>query len=290
MTTVFERPQTSIDVSAFAPRPPMFHHKPLQIGDDTYLIRYAHGEGEAPLFVYVNSMVILGEEPVIVDTGTVNNRENWLNDVFSLVDPEEVRWVFISHDDHDHVGNLCEVMALCPNATLISSWFQVERLGGDLSLPLDRMRWVDDGGSFGSGERVFKAIRPPLFDSPTTRGLYDPKTGVYWAADSFATLITQPMDDVSGLAADEWRQNFTIVNVANSPWVEMVNPVPFNARLHALEKLGITAIGGAHTPAIVGDQVDAAIQLMYEMPGQPLPQLPGQETLEQILAQMAGQS
>ena len=126
MTMTISRPelQTNIDVSAFAPRPPMTHHEPLKIADDTYVIRAALNEGAGPMFAYVNSMLVLGEEPAIIDTGIVGNRESWLNDVFSLVDPRDVRWVFISHDDHDHVGNLPEVMALCPNATLVSSWFQ----------------------------------------------------------------------------------------------------------------------------------------------------------------------
>ena len=31
-------------------------------------------------------MVILGEEPIIVDTNTVSNRTDFLNDVFGLVD------------------------------------------------------------------------------------------------------------------------------------------------------------------------------------------------------------
>ena len=70
-----------------------------------------------PLFVYLNSMVILGEEPMIVDTGTPANREQWLKDVFSLVEPEDVRWIFLSHDDVDHTGNLDEAMTACPNAS-----------------------------------------------------------------------------------------------------------------------------------------------------------------------------
>ena len=62
-----------------------------------------------------------GEEPMIVDTGTPANREQWLEDVFGLVEPEDVRWVFLSHDDVDHTGNLDSVMERCPNATLVSA-------------------------------------------------------------------------------------------------------------------------------------------------------------------------
>ena len=83
----FQIDPSKIDVSAYAPRPPVFRHEPLKVAEDTFLIRQTSGEGEAPIFAYINSLVITGTEPVIVDTGMVNNRKEWLNDVFSLVDP-----------------------------------------------------------------------------------------------------------------------------------------------------------------------------------------------------------
>jgi flavorubredoxin len=82
-----------------------------------------------PLFVYINSMVILGKEPVIVDTGTPANRKQWLDDVFSLVEPEDVRWIFLSHDDVDHTGNLDEALTARPNARWCATgrWSNVSR-------------------------------------------------------------------------------------------------------------------------------------------------------------------
>ena len=65
-------------------------------------------------FVPVCSMVIRGAEPVIVDTGAPVHRESWLDQVLSLVDPQDVRWIFLSHDDTDHLGNLNEMLELCP--------------------------------------------------------------------------------------------------------------------------------------------------------------------------------
>ena len=69
-------------------------------------------------FVGVHSMVIRGAEPVIVDTGASLLHRAWLDHTFSVVEPSDVRWVFISHDDHDHIGNLDTVLELCPHATL----------------------------------------------------------------------------------------------------------------------------------------------------------------------------
>lgn len=290
MTMTISRSETlgNIDVSAYAPRPPRFHHEPLKVADDTYLIRATFGEGEAPQFVYVNSLVVLGSEPAIIDTGTVNNRKQWLDDVFSLVDPRDVRWVMISHDDHDHVGNLPEVMALCPNATLVSSWFQVERLAGDLSLPPTRMQWREDGYKLDAGDREFAFVRPPVFDAPTTRGFYDTKTGVYWAGDCFAAPSTIPSDDVSVYNSEEWRQGFNMFQLAISPWISMVDAVKYNGAIKRVADLDPTVIVGAHSPAILGEYVTSAIDMLYDLPQAPMPQLPGQETLDMIVAQILG--
>ena len=72
----------------------------------------------APVIVPLNSMVIRGKEPVVVDTGFAHSRDEFLADVFSVVEPEDIRWVFISHDDVDHTGNLNALMEAAPNATL----------------------------------------------------------------------------------------------------------------------------------------------------------------------------
>lgn len=290
MTMTISRPETldNIDVSAYAPIPSPFRHEPLKVAEDTYLIRSTFGEGQAPIFVYVNSLVVLGKEPAIIDTGTVANRKQWLDDVFSLVDPKDVRWIMLSHDDHDHTGNLAETLALCPNATLVTSWFQMERLAGDLSVPPMRMQWSEDGYSLDAGDRTFGFVRPPIFDSPTTRGFYDSKTGVYWAGDSFAAPSTVPSDDVSIYHPEEWRQGFNDFQLAISPWVHLADAVKFNQTVKRIADLDPRVIVSAHTPAITGEYVTSAIDMMYDVPEAPTPQLPNQETLDMIKAQFLG--
>lgn len=142
--------------------------EPHRIADDTWVIGQLHKPPGAPVGVFLNSMVIRGSEPIIVDTGTMLNREQWMADAFSLVELEDVGWIFLSHDDHDHVGNLLPVMEAAPNATLVTSWFSLERQSGDYELPLDRVRWVNNGEYFDAGDRRLTAITPPMFDAPTT--------------------------------------------------------------------------------------------------------------------------
>ena len=148
-----------------------------------------------------------------MDTGTPANREQWLADVFSLVEPDDVRWVFLSHDDVDHSGNLEQVMTACPNARLVCNWAMVERHTNCFNFPLERCRWIMHDESFSIGDRTLHAVRPPVFDSPTTRGLFDPTTGVYWAVDTFATPLPDPNMGIADLDPDFWQFGLHVVRV-----------------------------------------------------------------------------
>ena len=191
-------------MTIFAPLAPPTYFEPTKVAEDTWVIHQVQPALGQPLFVYLNSMVIRGAEPMIVDTGTPANREQWLKDAFSIVDPADVRWVFLSHDDVDHTGNLDEVMAACPNATLVCNWAMVERHTNCFDFPLQRCRWVMDGESLDIGDRTLLAMRPPVYDSPTTRGLFDPTTGVYWASDAFATPLPDPQMGIGDLDPEFW--------------------------------------------------------------------------------------
>ena len=75
-------------MTTFAPIAPTTYVPPTEVAPETFVIHQVQPALGQPLFVYINSMVILGKEPVIVDTGTPANREQWLKDVFSLVEPD----------------------------------------------------------------------------------------------------------------------------------------------------------------------------------------------------------
>jgi len=57
--------------TTFAPLAPTIPVPPAKIADDTWLIHSVQPALGEPLFVYLNSLLILGDEPMIVDTGTI---------------------------------------------------------------------------------------------------------------------------------------------------------------------------------------------------------------------------
>lgn len=255
---------------------------PQRIAPDTWLVTELF-PGAPGAHVPVHSLVLTGDQPVIVDTGTSLNRHAWTEAVWSIVDPRDVRWVFLSHDDHDHVGNLMETMAACPNATLVSNWFTVERMAGDLPLPRHRMRWVNDGESFDAGDRTLFAVRPPVFDSPTTRGLFDPRSGTYWGADAFASMLLPGVTEADELPSDFWEEVFVEMNCQIAPWHHLLDEAKFAALLGRLSAMEATTVVGAHGAVLRGPLIERAYELLARLPQQPEVQFPGQSLLDQLL-------
>ena len=272
----------------FAPICPTIPAPPTKIAADTYVIQSVQEALGQPLFVYLNSMVILGKEPMIVDTGTVANRKQWLQDVFALVEPKDVRWIYLSHDDVDHSGNLEQVMEACPNARLVCNWAMVERHTNCFDFPLERCQWVMDGESLDIGDRTLVALRPPVYDSPTTRGLFDPTTGVYWAVDTFATPLPDYTMGVGDLDPEFWDFGMAMFAFgAVSPWLSLVDPKKYSTYVDRIQSLDITTIAACHSPVIEGPLIEKAFAHVRELPTVDAPPLPDQSVLDQIIAASA---
>ena len=274
--------------TAFAPLRPTISVPPTQIAKDTHVIHSVQEALGQPLFVYINSMVILGKEPMIVDTGTIAGREQWLEDAWGLVDPNDVKWVFLSHDDVDHTGNLEQVMEACPNAKLICNWAMVERHTNCFNFPIDRCHWTMDGETIDVGDRELVALRPPIYDSPTTRGLFDPSTGVYWSVDTFATPLPDYKMQVADLDEEFWHFGMTLFQMgAVSPWVAMCDEAKYNAYVDRTQSLDIKTIAACHTPVLEGEFIDRAFAHVRTLPSAECPPMPDQNVLNEIVAASA---
>jgi hypothetical protein len=164
--------------------------------------------------------------------------------------------------------------------------FSLQRMAGDggLSVPLDRVLLRNDGESFRAGERDLVAVRPPVYDSPTTRGLFDTRSGVYWASDAFCAAVPHPVDDVNELDRDFFVQSFLDLHGTLSPWTEWLDPTRYQAHLDRIAALGARSVASAHGPTLRGVQVDWTLGLLSSLPGRtPVTDLSHQD-LEAMLA------
>jgi flavorubredoxin len=255
---------------------------PLRVADETFVLPTPFPIPGFGVF-YINAMVIRGQEPILVETGAPVFRDEYLQTAFSLVDPQDVRWIFLSHDDRDHSGNIMQVLAACPNARLVTNFVGLGRMTEEFDLPPRRVYFVNDGESFNVGDRTLAAIRPPYYDSPATRGLWDASTGVYFAADAFGAVVQEEAEDVADVPADVYTEGFNWFNRANHPWHEVTDAAKVNAVVDRIRRLEPEVIVSVHGPTAHGrsDQLCAMLSEITNM--DPLV-LPTQAEFEHSLA------
>jgi flavorubredoxin len=259
---------------------------PYRVADETFVVPWILEAPPVGLFC-MNSLVIRGREPMIVDTGSPANRDEWLKNVWSLVDPQDVRWIFLSHDDRDHAGNLLPVLAACPNATLLTNWFSIGRMAEEWMTPLDRCRFLNDGERLEVGDRTVTAVRPPVFDNPTTRGLFDDRTGVYWSVDTFALPLSEPVEDADDVPDDDFTEGQLMGSRLVAAWHDWLDERKFNGYVDKVRSMPIEVVASCHSPAIRGARIDRAFELLRRLPGMEPWQPFAHQDLEQWLADMA---
>ena len=266
---------------------PDLRMSPYEVAPDTFVIPWILEAPPVGLFC-MNSLVIRGQEPVLVDTGSPANRDEWLANVSSVVDLDDVRWIFLSHDDRDHAGNLLTALDVCPNATLATTWFSVGRMAEEWMTPLDRVRFVNEGDRLDVGDRTLTAVRPPVFDNPTTRGVFDDRTGVFWSVDTFALPVSQPLEDVADIPDDEFDEGQLLGGRVVAPWHPWLDDAKFRAYVSEVQSMPIEVIASCHVPAIRGDRIGRAFDVLRRLPTEQAWSPFTQADLEGWLAVMAG--
>ncbi|HSF20031.1 MAG TPA: MBL fold metallo-hydrolase [Vicinamibacteria bacterium] len=235
-------------------------------------------------FVPINAFVLKGAEPILVDTGAGVESKEFLRVLRSILDPSELRWLWLTHPDHDHTGSLQPLLAENPRLRIITSFLSVGILSLTAPLPLDRVHLLNPGEVLTVGDRRLHAIRPPAFDSPATTGFYDDKSGVLVSSDCFGALLSRPAQNAAELSQKELREGQIFWATLDSPWLHKAETGAFAKDLDLVRKMDPTMILSSHLPAARGDMAERLLgTLAGAQSAQPFV-APNQAALEQMLA------
>ena len=233
--------------------PPVPVVEPQRIAPDTFLIPNLVA-AQPGTYVFVNSMVILAEQPVVVDTGAPLFRERWLDAVASVVDPADVRWVFLSHDDGDHIGNMADILASPPTrrwsrtssatsgsaSTVPARCPSSARCGSRRAAPSTPAT----AGCTCSARRSSTGRRPAACTTSAParcgRSTRSPR------------LTTGAVYDAVDLPPDLYDGSFQLFNSLVSPWHQWLDPVRYSRHVDTVEAIAPTTIASAHGPVLRG--------------------------------------
>lgn len=201
------------------------------------------GQGVLP----VNAFVVRGEQPMLIDTGLAALHDDFMDALGGVIAAADLRWIWISHMDPDHIGNLAAVMERSPQAQVVTSFLGMGKMML-LGLPVDRVHLLAPGQSLDLGGRTITAVRPPYYDAPETMGLFDGGSRALFVADAFGALLPQPVDDARSLAPDLLREGLLSWSAVDAPWLRSIDSDKLRQTLRAVERLDPALILSAHLP------------------------------------------
>lgn len=238
-------------------------------------------------FLPVNAFVLHAAEPVVVDTGLSLPGTGFLEALSTLLDPRDVRWIWLTHPDRDHTGGLFDLLAAAPRARVVTTFLGAGIMSTERPLPMDRVHLLNPGQTLDVGDRRLTAFRPPLFDSPATVGFVEDGSGACFSSDCFGAPLPSfelaGAGDVRETAPDDVRAGQLLWATVDSPWVHNVDVAAYRATIEPLRAMDPTVILSSHLPPARG-RVPEFLDMLTAAPAAVPFVGPDQRALEEMLA------
>ena len=237
----------------------------------------------------INAFVLKGKEPLLVDTGYTLENAAFMDTLRSVIDPKDLKWVWLTHTDHDHIGSLHQLLDEVPDLRVITTFLAVGKMTLHNPLPMDRVYFLNPGESMSVGDRTLTAVKPPSFDAPETTGFYDDRSGGFFSSDCFGALMpSSPGQNAADIPEQELRDGQTLWATIDAPWLHKVDRGIFAAELKKIGQMEPKIVLSSHLPPADGRMTQRLLDTLASAPqAQPFVG-PDQAGLQAMLAQMTG--
>jgi flavorubredoxin len=196
----------------------------------------------------VNAYVVKSTAPVLIDTGLPADVNEFIEALCEVVDPRDLRWIWLTHIDQDHLGSLRRLLDEAPRAKVVTNFLGLGKLGLVAPLALERVHLLNPGQGIDVGDRTLFAVAPPTYDAPETMGAYDGKSRMFFSSDCFGGILENPAEDAAAVMPDSLREGQTLWATIDSPWLRHTKESWLIDALNDLRRIGPTAILSSHLP------------------------------------------
>jgi glyoxylase-like metal-dependent hydrolase (beta-lactamase superfamily II) len=239
----------------------------------------------------INAFLIKGDQPILVDTGIAPERDEFLDALREIIDPSDLKWIWLTHSDRDHTGSLTALLDLAPNARVATHFITLGIMSaGWEPIPPERAYLVRDSSVLDVGDRKLVALRPPLFDNPGTVGFYDSKQKIVLSSDCFGAALPTAEDalaeDVDSVTEQDLTAGQLLWGSVDAPWVHSIDEGIFGRTLSVFSEHKPESVLSTHLPPIRRN-LDRHVKTMTMLPGSAPFVAPDQAAIEAMMAQIA---
>lgn len=200
----------------------------------------------------VNAYIVKSSMPVLIDAGLHADSDAFMDALRSIVDLRDLRWIWLTHIDQDHVGSARRLLDEAPHAKIVTNFLGLGKLGLVAPPPLERVHLLNPGQGLDAGDRTLFAVAPPVFDAPETMGVFDDKSRTFFSSDCFGAVLDQPVEDAAQLTADTLRERQMLWATIDSPWLRHADESWLAAAMKEVCRMAPESILSSHLPPAFG--------------------------------------
>jgi flavorubredoxin len=154
-------------------------------------------------------------------------------------------------------------------------------------VPFDRVYWMNARESILAGDRKLTAVRPPLFDNPTTIDIYDNKSEAFFSADCFGGLIPAPAETADEVSNEDLARGTVSWANLDAPWVYMTDRGLFGKAVDNIRQIGPKIILSSHLPPASG-RMEEFLELLGSVANSTPMLAPNHAAMEQMMSVKSG--
>lgn len=221
------------------------------VGVDDRKIDLFEGMYSVPDGVSYNSYVIKDEKIAVMDTVDAAFKDEWLNNVFSVLGDRSPDYLVVQHMEPDHSACVAAFLEKYPRTAVVGNQKTFTMLCGYFGDSFaERRLCVTDGEELSLGGHKLKFIFAPMVHWPEVMFTYDYNTATLFSADGFGRFGA-----LKGGSAGEW------IDEARRYYIGIVGKygMQVSSALAKLAALNIEAVAPLHGPVLKGDELSGAL-------------------------------
>lgn len=210
------------------------------VGAVDWSLRSFHGYTTKRGSTY-NAYLIIDEKITLVDTVKAPFAAEMISRIKSVIDPSKIDYIVSNHVEMDHSGAIKDVLALAPNAKVVTSAPQgVKGLTAHYG-EMDFMP-VKSGDTLSLGSRTLSFVPTPMLHWPDNMVTYCPEEKILFSNDAFGQHYA------SGGRFDDEEPLGDVLHEARTYYANIVMPYSTQAAgaVKAIEGLSIELIAPSH--------------------------------------------
>ncbi len=210
------------------------------VGAVDWSLRSFHGYTTKRGSTY-NAYLIIDEKVTLVDTVKAPFAAEMISRIKSVVDPSKIDYIVSNHVEMDHSGAIKDVLALAPNAKVVTVAPQgVKGLTAHYG-EMDFMP-VKNGDTLSIGSRTLSFVPTPMLHWPDNMVTYCPEEKILFSNDAFGQHYA------SGGRFDDQEPLGDVLHEARTYYANIVMPYSTQAAgaVKAAEGLDIELIAPSH--------------------------------------------